>query len=186
MIAGVMRLGDRPVRAVMTPRREIEMINLSEGWEGARRQMVESVHCRFPVYEKSFEEVLGVVQVKDVLDAYLLGGRPNLPAHIRSAPVVIDTIDALDVLDIIRQSSVHMALVQTNTGILRESLRAPTFWNQLSALSGQTKDLPRRMLYGAKIARGSSRALCRWTKWQSGYSFQSRNIARIIPLLVLY
>ena len=98
MIAGVMRLGDRPVRAVMTPRREIEMINLSEGWEGARRQMVESVHCRFPVYEKSFEEVLGVVQVKDVLDAYLLGGRPNLPAHIRSAPVVIDTIDALDVL----------------------------------------------------------------------------------------
>ena len=116
MIAGVMRLGDRPVRAVMTPRREIEMINLSEGWEGARRQMVESVHCRFPVYEKSLEEVLGVVQVKDVLDAYLRGGRPNLPAHIRSAPVVIDTIDALDVLDIIRQSSVHMALVHDEHG----------------------------------------------------------------------
>lgn len=120
MIAGVMRLGDRPVRAVMTPRREIEMINLSEGWEGARRQMVESVHCRFPVYEKSFEEVLGVVQVKDVLDAYLLGGRPNLPAHIRSAPVVIDTIDALDVLDIIRQSSVHMALVHDEHGHFEE------------------------------------------------------------------
>ena len=79
-----------------------------------------------------------------------------------------------------------MALVHDEHGHFEGIITSADILNQLSALSGQTKDLPRRMLYGAKIARGSSRALCRWTKWQSGYSFQSRNIARIIPLLVLY
>ena len=64
MIAGVMRLGDRPVRAVMTPRREVDMIDLTADPEDIRRMIVESIHSRLPVHAGTPEEMLGVVQAK--------------------------------------------------------------------------------------------------------------------------
>jgi putative hemolysin len=116
MIAGVMRLGDRPVRAVMTPRREVDMVDLTADADEIRRAIAESVHSRLPVHAGKPDEVLGVVQAKDLLDAYLRGESPDLQPHMRSAPTVPDTADALDVLDAIKESTVHMALVHDEYG----------------------------------------------------------------------
>ncbi len=116
MIAGVMRLGDRPVRAVMTPRREVEMVNLTADPDDIRRTIVESVHSRLPAHAGTPEEMLGIVQAKDLLDAYLRGERPDIRAQVRPAPNVPDTADALDVLDVIKGSPVHMALVHDEYG----------------------------------------------------------------------
>jgi putative hemolysin len=116
MIAGVMRLGDRPVRAVMTPRREVDVIDLTDDAQTIRRTIFESVHSRFPVHEGSAEEMLGVVQAKDLLDAYMRGETPDVRAHVRPAPTIPDTVDALDVVDMIKSSPVHMALVHDEYG----------------------------------------------------------------------
>ena len=78
MIAGVMRLGDRPARAIMTPRTEVDMIDLSEEPEEIRRRIVESVHSRLPAHEGAPEEIAGVVQAKDLLDAYMRGEFPDV------------------------------------------------------------------------------------------------------------
>jgi putative hemolysin len=116
MIAGVMRLGDRPVRAVMTPRRDVDMIDLTADADEIRRTIVESVHSRLPVHAGTRDEIVGVVQAKDLLDAFLRGERPDLQAHMRPAPTVPDTADALDVLGVIKGSAVHMALVHDEYG----------------------------------------------------------------------
>jgi putative hemolysin len=116
MIAGVMRLGDRPVRAGMTPRREVDMIDLTADPEDIRTTIVESIHSRLPVHPGTPEEMLGVVQAKDVLDSYLRGERPDIRAQVRPAADVPDTADALDVVDIIKGSPVHMALVHDEYG----------------------------------------------------------------------
>ena len=116
MISAVMRLGDRPVQAVMTPRGEVDMIDLSDDPEEVRRKMVESVHSRLPVHEGKPEGMLGVVQAKDLLDAYMRGERPDVRAHVRPAPTIPDTVDALDVVEIIKKSSVHMGLVHDEYG----------------------------------------------------------------------
>jgi magnesium and cobalt exporter, CNNM family len=116
MIAGVMRLGDRPVRAIMTPRREVDMVDLTADPDDIRRTIVESVHSRLPAHAGTPEEMLGVVQGKDLLDAYLRGERLDIRAQVRSAPNVPDTADALDVLDVIKRSPVHMALVHDEYG----------------------------------------------------------------------
>src|SRR5450830_1445920 len=78
MISGVMRLGDRPVRGVMTPRREVDMIDLSNDPDEVRRAIVESVHSRLPVHERMPDEIIGIVQAKDLLDAYMTGKRPDI------------------------------------------------------------------------------------------------------------
>jgi magnesium and cobalt exporter, CNNM family len=116
MIAGVMRLGDRPVRAVMTPRREVDMIDLTDDPDDIRRKIVGTVHSRLPVHAGTPEEMLGVIQAKDLLDAYLRDERPDIRSQVRPDANVPDTADALDVVDVIKGSPVHMALVHDEYG----------------------------------------------------------------------
>jgi putative hemolysin len=116
MIAGVMRLGDRPVRAVMTPRREVDIIDLSADVKTIRKAMLESIHSILPVCDGDPEEILGVIQAKDLLDDYLRGESPDIRSRLRPAPTVPDTVDALDVLGMIKASPVHMALVHDEYG----------------------------------------------------------------------
>jgi putative hemolysin len=116
MIAGVMRLGDRSVRATMTPRREVDMVDLSDTPDAVRRTVVQSSHTRLPVHEGNADEILGVVHAKDLLDAYLRGEVPEVRAHVRQAPVIPDGADALGVVDLIKDSPVHMALVHDEYG----------------------------------------------------------------------
>ena len=116
MIAGVMRLGDRPVRAVMTPRREVDMIDLTDGPDDIRRTILDSVHSRLPVHAGTPDEMLGIIQAKGLLDAYLRGERPDIKSQVRPAANVPDTADALDVVDVIKGSPVHMALVHDEYG----------------------------------------------------------------------
>jgi putative hemolysin len=116
MISAVMRLGDRPVRAVMTPRPEVDMIDLNADDDTIRRTLADSIHSRLPVYEGSPDEMLGIIQAKDLVDAYLRGEQPDIRAHVRAAPVIPDTADALDVVDIIKQSPIHLGLVHDEYG----------------------------------------------------------------------
>jgi putative hemolysin len=116
MIAGVMRLGDRPVRAVMTPRRDVDMIDLSAPEDEIRDAIMSSIHSRLPVHEGNVDELLGVIQAKSILDAYLRGEKPDLRAHIRKAEIVPDTADALDVVQVIKNSAVHIALIHDEYG----------------------------------------------------------------------
>ncbi len=114
MIAGVMRLGDLPVGAVMTPRHEVSMINLSEPPEAIKFAFKDHSHSRLPVFDG--EETLGIVQAKDLLGAYLDGKEPDIRDLIREAPVIPETVDARDVVAILRNSGVHMGLVHDEYG----------------------------------------------------------------------
>lgn len=116
MISGVMRLGDRPVRAVMTPRREVDMIDLSRDPADIRGIIIGSVHSRLPVHAGNPEEIIGVVQAKDLLDACLRGDNPDVKKHVRQAPTIPDTADALDVVGTIKSTPVHMALIHDEYG----------------------------------------------------------------------
>ena len=116
MISGVMRLGDRPVRAVMTPRWEVDMIDLADDDDTNRRRIQETVHSRLPVYEGSADAVLGVVQAKDLLNGCLNGSALNIRESVRRAPFVPDTMDALDVVNTLKSSPVHIGLVHDEYG----------------------------------------------------------------------
>lgn len=116
MIAGVMRLGDRAVRAVMTPRTDIDWLNLEWDEATARKFLLETQHSRLPAGEGAVDNMIGVVQTRDLL-ASLLAGEPYEPRkHIRHAPIAHDQADALDVLTTLRESEVPVALVHDEYG----------------------------------------------------------------------
>lgn len=116
LIGGVMRLGDRPVRGVMTPRTDVDWIHLSAGEEAIRELLMHTQHSRLPVGESSPDTLLGVVQTRELL-AQVLSGQPLDPRrHLRPAPVMPDTASALDALAVLRDAEVPMALVHDEYG----------------------------------------------------------------------
>ncbi|MPZ36562.1 MAG: DUF21 domain-containing protein, partial [Rhizobiales bacterium] len=116
MIAGVMRLGDAPVRAVMTPRREVDMIRLADDPQAIHAAIRNSPHSRLPAFESDPDDVIGVIQAKDLLHAFMNGGEPDIRSHVRPAPIVPDTVDARDVVAILKGSTVHIGLVVDEYG----------------------------------------------------------------------
>jgi putative hemolysin len=116
MITRVMRLADRPVRAVMTPRHDVDMIDLADDDETNRRRIMETGHSRLPVYEGADDVVLGVIQAKDLLDRCLENTPLNIRDAMRPAPVVPDTMDTLEVVALLKSSPVHMGLVHDEYG----------------------------------------------------------------------
>ena len=116
MIAGVMRLGDRPVRAVMTPRRDVDVLNLSDNVKAIRVVIAKSPHSRLPVYETDPDHVLGVVQAKDLLHNYMTSRKLDIRNAIRPAPLIPDSVDARDVVSILKASPVHIGLVVDEYG----------------------------------------------------------------------
>jgi putative hemolysin len=116
MIAGVMRLGDRPVRAVMTPRRDVDMLNLADSAKAIRATIAKTPHSRLPVYENDPDQVLGVVQTKDLLHGYMNLRRLDIRGAIRPAPLIPDSVDARDVVSILKTSPVHIGLVVDEHG----------------------------------------------------------------------
>jgi putative hemolysin len=116
MISGVLRLGDRAVRGVMTPRTDVDWIDLQDAETKIQKLLIESPHSRLPVAEGDPDNMIGVIQSRELLASLLAGGRFEIRAHVRTAPVVPDTLDALDALNVLREAEVPMALVHDEYG----------------------------------------------------------------------
>jgi putative hemolysin len=116
IISGVVRLADRPVREVMTPRTEVDWLDINLDDAGIREKLATSPHTRLPVGEGSVDAVIGVVQARDIVAAAIRGERLDLRVLVRSAPIVIDQLDAMDALVRLRRAEVPMALIHDEYG----------------------------------------------------------------------
>ena len=133
IISGIVRLADRPVREVMTPRTDIDWIDIRCTREEIRAALTETTHSRLPVAEGSVDNIVGVVSTRDMLTRLLDGHELNLPELTRSAPVIPDLMDAMDALAVLRSAEVPLALVHDEYGHL-DGIVTPG--SILSALAG--------------------------------------------------
>jgi len=147
MISGVMRLADRPVSAVMTPRNNVDMIDLDWEPETIFKKLRESQHSRLPAYRTDSEKVVGILQAKELLDAFIRGAEFDPRDYIRKAQIMPDTIGALDAIEMLKLTPVHMGLVHDEYGQFKGVV---TTADILEAIAGvfRTEDAP-----GAKAKR---------------------------------
>ena len=85
MISGVLRLGDRPVRGLMTPRTDVDWIDLSADDDTIRTRVLSTVHSRLPVGEGDADKIIGVVKTQELLAALLSGQPLDVRAHIQQS-----------------------------------------------------------------------------------------------------
>ncbi|MDV5824643.1 hemolysin family protein [Sphingobium naphthae] len=133
IISGVVRLADRPVREVMTQRMDVDWIDLSADEATIRAKLLESSHTRLPVGRGSVEDIVGVVQARDIMTALFRGEPLTLDILMRRAEIVPDQVDAMDALEVLRRSDVPMVMVHDEYGHF-EGIVTPA--DLLSAIAG--------------------------------------------------
>jgi putative hemolysin len=120
-----LRLGDRRASAVMTPRTRIEWLDLDDPKEDNGRKIRESNYSRFPVVLGGSQQVIGIVQAKDLLAACLAGQPLDLRAATRPPLYLPNTVTVLRVLEVFKTSGEPMALIVDEYGDL-EGLVTPS------------------------------------------------------------
>jgi putative hemolysin len=116
MLERVMRLSDRTVRTIMTPRVEMMWLSADDSINENNTTIRESGYSRFPVAKGDLEEILGIVHAKDMLNATLSGQFPTLRAVMRPALIVPDTTTVFRLLEQFKQSKQHIAIIADEYG----------------------------------------------------------------------
>lgn len=138
MMAGVMRLGDRSARALMTPRQDVEMLDLQATSVETVAAIRRIGRPRMPVQDRQTGEVLGIVTLKDAFNALSRREALSVKTLLQEVPVISDQADALDVVAVLQKSAHNMALVYDEYGHFQGIV---TTSDVLSAITGAEQAL---------------------------------------------
>ncbi|MEB3351429.1 MAG: hemolysin family protein, partial [Cyanobacteriota bacterium] len=116
MMQRVMRLGDRAIKTLMTPRTEIAWLDLDEPIDTNLQVVIASNHSQFPVARGSLDDCLGMVRVRHLLTARLADAAIDLEAMMQPPLFVAESTRALTVLEDFRRTGIHTALVSDEFG----------------------------------------------------------------------
>lgn len=116
MVQRVFRLGDRPIKAIMTPRTEIVWLDLESSLQENLQEVMESNHSRFPVGQGSLDRCVGVIRGTQLLIAQLSGQPVNLETLVQPPLYVAEGARALNVIEQFKQTGIHIALVTDEYG----------------------------------------------------------------------
>lgn len=137
MIERVLRLQDRPIRAIMTPRMDVDWIDRNDPPSAIADGIRALAHERLLVCRGGLDDVLGVVRAKELLDAALAGDPLSLDAVIRPAAVLPDHTGVLDAIAILRREPIGLALVVDEYGSFEGIVTAA---DMLKAIVGDLAD----------------------------------------------
>jgi len=137
MIERILRLADKPVRAIMTPRTEIAWIDRSAPEGEMIAKLRTQQHARFVVGDGSIDNAIGIVQAKRLLDQLLGGGPLNLDAALLQPMIVPDAISALDAFERLKGDANGMAFVIDEYGSFEGLITAA---DMLEAIVGEVDE----------------------------------------------
>ncbi|HVZ08067.1 hemolysin family protein [Rhodopila sp.] len=116
IIERVLRLADKPIRAIMTPRTELAWVDRTLPPKMIAATLKTMPYSRLVVCDRSIDNVVGVVQAKDLLDRILSGAELSLGASLKQPMIVPDTVTALDALERLKSDTLGLALVMDEYG----------------------------------------------------------------------
>jgi CBS domain containing-hemolysin-like protein len=152
MIEGVLTLADRPVVSIMTPRTEIEWLDLDLPADDLRARILSLGHSRFLIARGNLDEFIGVSLAKDLLRDLMEDGRINLERSLRQPLVIHESVSALRLMDQLRRSPLQIAVIVDEYGSL-EGIATPT--DILEAIAGEFPDEGEAALVAERDEDGS-------------------------------
>jgi putative hemolysin len=134
IVQRVFQLGDQRVAAIMTPRPDIEWIDVDASEEELREFLASHAHTQFVVCHGGLDDVLGIVRSADLLPNAFKGSPIDLRRLTREALFVPDSMPAVQLLESFRSSHKHVALVMDEYGAVEGLV---TVTDLLTAIVGE-------------------------------------------------
>jgi len=119
IVERVFRLGDRRVEALMTPRSEIVWLDVDDTPETIREKISCHPYSLFPVCKGDLDNVLGVVQAKDLLSCTMKEGQVDLKETLMQPLFVPASTKAFKVLERFKETGIHLAMVVDEYGAVQ-------------------------------------------------------------------
>lgn len=116
MIQGVMRLSDRSVKTIMTPRTEMVWLDPETSREDMLKEINESGHSRFPIADGDPDKIIGIVQIKELFSHLARTGVIDLKAVMHPPTFVPETMPVLRLLESMKGNAVRMVIVSDEYG----------------------------------------------------------------------
>jgi CBS domain containing-hemolysin-like protein len=116
MIRGVVEFSDTTVKEVMVPRIDTVFLSAQAERDELLERIAESGHSRFPVYQDTIDNVVGILYVKDVLKILVRGAEFNIPSLLRKPFFVPESKHLDELLRELRRRRVHIAVVVDEYG----------------------------------------------------------------------
>jgi putative hemolysin len=118
IVQRVFQLGDQRVAAIMTPRVDIEWVDVHITTDALREFLLSHTHDEFVICDQNLDHVLGTVRAADLLPGVLEGGAIDLRSLLREPLFVPDSMAAFKLLEAFRTSHRHVALVMDEFGAI--------------------------------------------------------------------
>lgn len=138
MVSGIFRLSDLRIESLMTRRADIVWLDVEDPFEVNRQKIIDSGFSRFPVARGSLDEWLGFVQAKDLLKQAFVGQTFDIHSNLLQPLVMPESMLALKVLDMFKQSRVHTAFVIDEFGTLQGMV---TIFDFMEAIVGEIPEV---------------------------------------------
>ena len=116
IVERTMRLSDKKVNSLMTPRKEIVWLDIDSPFKVIRNKITKKPHAHFPVCRDSLDKVVGVIRTENVLVDFLAEEKINLKKLLLKPLFIPESMDGLKVLELFKKSGIHMALVADEYG----------------------------------------------------------------------
>ena len=138
MISEVLQLAERPIRSVMTPRAEVDHVDLAATQAEIHTRLMHSSYSRLPlIRDGRIDEPLGFVHKKELYKELLTGNQPNLETMVRKAVNLLESFTILNALEQMRKESTHIAFVVNEFG---DFIGIITMTDILESIAGELPD----------------------------------------------
>lgn len=116
IVEEVFEASDRQIHSIMVPRTEVDFLDSELSVGQAVKIIIETGHSRYPVVKGSFDDIIGFINVRDLLDPQLYERQTRIGDLVRTIEFIPGTSELLPVLSKMRAEGAHIAIVVDEYG----------------------------------------------------------------------